>query len=153
MTISNTQTITKADLDGSFSMTTLQSRKSAALIAAGCHQVSFDWDGIASSTSSTLLAQTYTVGDDDQEVLAFGGYVDGTSATYSITLTGPLVESMTVNLTSSTGDLSRYDSDGTKPLQVLLRGATYTLTASCSTASGTNRLRGFLVLRTRPRKR
>lgn len=131
----------------------------ASDVAAGVYQLPFDWDGVTSATASALLSQSFTIPDDDQELLVMGGAVSGDAGDYSLTLTGPLVAPISISATTTTDPeqighyLPEAGTVGDKnPLQVLLRGATYTLTVSAP-ATGTNRVRAFLLLRNRPRRR
>lgn len=156
MTISDGSTILAADLDTHFDehVSTLATQNKADV---GLHQMNFDWELVTSATATEHLGHEFTVTDDDFELLNIGGVVTGSAGTYTVTLgSGPLIEavSVTVTLAASPAQLSRYN-DGTKPRQVLLRGATYTMTLAQSglPAAGTNRVRAFLLLRTYRRRR
>lgn len=159
--ISNGSTILKSDLDGSFStrIAALRAAKAAGVAAAGVYQLAFDWPllvdaGVA--VTDDRLAQSFTIPDDDQELLAIGAQVEGAAGTYGLRLTGPLVSPIVLEevTTTSHADIERYlGNDDGHPLQVLLRGATYTLTVSTDVAAGDATVRAWLLLRLRPRMR
>lgn len=161
MTIANGSTILKADLDGAFSsrIADLRAAKRAGIVAAGVYQLAFDWPFLVDSgtpASGAKLSQSFTVPDDDQELLALGAQVVGQTGTYGLTLTGPLVSPITLSETTTTDpdDFARYvANEGGEPLQVLLRGATYTLTVSTDVVTNDAHLYAWLLLRCRPRRR
>lgn len=161
MTISNGSTILKTDLDGAFSsrIAALRAAKAAGVAAAGVYQLAFDWPLLVDAgtpVTDDRLSQSFTIPDDDQELLAIGAQVEGAAGTYGLRLTGPLVSPIVLEevTTSSFANLERYlgNNDG-HPLQMLLRGATYTLHVSTDVASGDVTVRAWLLLRLRPRKR
>jgi hypothetical protein len=123
---------------------------------AGAWQLGFDFVALASGTAAALRAQSFTVPDDDIELLDVGAYVEpgGPTAVYVVTLEGgPLVAPIAVAgaMDSAGGELARL-SASSPPRHVLLRGATYRVTVTSSSASvGTVRV--FAVLRSLPRRR
>lgn len=148
--INNGNTITEADLEVAFGDGYVSSLEENNHRVAGSTQITWDFINAYSSTDSELLSASF-IPNDDFEVVAIGAYVatDGTP-TVTVSLSGVLIEDISLTESLSASDsMARYNASGDKPLQVLLKGATYTISVSTDQSSGVSTIKPFIFYKCR----
>lgn len=135
MTISDGNTILAADLNGGYpSFNVNAAHRMANQFRVGFIALDID------SVSNLEERQFSFVSPDDYILAEVDGYwYESPGPTYSdtsLSISGPLVAPINLSVDTSTGMLERYYSDDSRPLQVFLKGATYTITIETAFAGG-----------------
>lgn len=148
MTISNTSTILKSDLDSAYT-SLLTNLRSDANTKPATFWVNLNFNNIISTTSSTVSTRNIPIRDNYflRELCVTTGLHSGT-VTVAID-NGALIEEISVDgyvNGGSTNKVERYFSDP-HPLQVLLRGSSIAVTVTTTDTSPTSSVQVALGFR------
>jgi hypothetical protein len=137
MTLANNNIILQSDIDAGLATPLANLASDNARITLGS-QINFIFDNITSATASTFNTLTYVAPDDMliDDIACASGNISGSC---TVTLAGAgIISPISITWTgvgAALTDAARIFASPTQPFLTMLRGATYTLTATTADAA------------------